>query len=100
MPPSLSDRVKKLVASDSLEQEVHLHVLIRRDVSGRAKEELLERLAQLAGAGRIEEIMKGSGILSVSTKVQHIPRISAIPEVDWIDLDSTAPDEELCDEKA
>lgn len=94
---NLSKRLSALLQSSSGDAEVKLHILYRKGLSESSKIALFKRLCNITGKEEIKEIVQGSGITVCSTTLESVRSLADLPEIDWIDLESKAPIEELID---
>ena len=94
----LSDRLSGLLPRSAGDEEILLHVLLRKGLTEQERVNVLERLSHIAGSQEIEEVMRGTGIIVCPVPLKSVHAIAEMSEVDWIDLESEAPVGELCDE--
>ncbi len=92
-----SERLSALLQSSPGDQELQLHILYRKGQSERSKIAFFEKLTNITGKEEIKEIVQGSGIIVCSTTLDSVRSLAELPEIDWIDLESKAPIEELID---
>ncbi len=94
---NLSKRLSALLQSSSGDAEVKLHILYRKGLSESSKIALFKILSNITGKEEVKEIVRGSGIIVCSTTLESVRSLADLPEIDWIDLESKAPIEELID---
>jgi len=92
-----SERLTTILQASPEDEEIKVHVLYRKNLSEQSKIALFQQLTNIIGKEGIKEIMHRSSMLICSMNVKAVRSLANQTEIDWIDLESQAPIEELLD---
>jgi hypothetical protein len=93
----VSDKLAALIDYEEPDKEVRLNVLLRRGLDREHVAAVAEEFANLIPKPSHVEVLIASGIILIDGLIGMVPRIAEHPAVEWVDLDTEAPLEELVD---
>ncbi len=96
----MSEKLQAVLDANDNVRELNLHIMLKNDLSRESAAAFAEDLSKLATDEKAVEVLSGSGIILLSATADTVQKIADRPEVLWIDIDSSAPLENLLDARA
>lgn len=92
----VSDKLASMVAEKPAQTRVRLNVMVKRGLAPARLKSLSETIAKPPGS-QGPEFIPISGMLCVESSLDDVVRIARHADVEWVDVEATAPVEELLD---
>ena len=93
----VSDKLATLIDYEEPDKEVRLNVMLRRGLEREQVAAIAAEFANLVPKPSHVEILIAFGIILIDGRLGTVEHIAEHPAVEWVDLDTEAPLEELLD---